>query len=113
MDFWNSKQLKVILIPVFILNLFGQIYLYILEALPQTQQSGNKPPFFFFFCFSNVCDIPTLSQAIFFSSLCLSFFSIASNLHFLLTGTALRVLMANCFCNHNLNPSGDRDWLQA
>ena len=52
MDFWRLQAVKTNdLIPVFILNFFGQIYLYILEALPQTQQSGNTTPPFFLFLF--------------------------------------------------------------
>ena len=93
---WRLQAVKTNdLIPVFILNFFGQIYLYILEALLETQQSGNTEIPFFSLSFSNVYDILTLSQTIFSSSRSLSLFSIASNLHFLLTGTALRVLMEN------------------
>lgn len=69
MDFGRLQAVKTNdLIPVFVLNFFEQIYLYILEALSETQQSRNtlSPP-------SSIHDITTLSQTVFSLSPCLSF----------------------------------------
>lgn len=69
MDFWRLQAVKTNdLIPVFVLNFFEQIYLYILEALSETQQSRNtlSPP-------SSIHDITSLSQTVFSLSPCLSF----------------------------------------
>lgn len=71
MDFWRLQAAKTNdLIPVFFffLTFSEQIYLYIPEALSETQQSRNtlSPP-------SSLHDITTLSQTVFSLSLRLSF----------------------------------------
>lgn len=69
MDFWRLQAVKTNdLIPVFVLNFFEQIYLYILEALSETQQSRNTLSLP-----SSIHDITTLSQTVFSLSPCLSF----------------------------------------